>query len=163
MEIVHGYPPNYGDIATAFNIKDNENVVITYGNQLFVPGGKKIIIDKQLLKHEETHARQQLAMGIEEWWERFIADPGFRLSQELEAYREQYRAMASLRPQKRTGYLTHIAKDLSGEIYGNMITFEEAIKIITEGITLNGSATNQNAALRKKKKLIRQNRKKGRR
>jgi hypothetical protein len=163
MKIVYGYPPNYGDIASAFNIESNEGVIFTYGDELYIPGGKKIVLDKPLLKHEEVHARQQNAMGIEDWWGRFLHEPDFRLSQELEAYREQYKHMAGLAPEKRAGYLNHIATDLSGDIYGNMITYDQAVAIITEGITLNGSSSNKNKVNRKSKKLQRQNRKKGRR
>jgi len=164
MEIVYTYPPNYKKIAAAFNITSHENVIFTYGNQLFVPAGERIVIDKPLMKHEETHARQQRDMGVEEWWERFLEEPGFRFQQELEAYRQQYRAMAGLPLEQRLGYLDHISNDLSGEIYGNMVTFDEAKAAITEGIILKHTKPGkpQHDARRAKKRTC-QNRKKGRR
>lgn len=163
MNIIYDYPPNYKAIAAAFNIKDHQNVIFTYGNDLYVPAGERIIIDKPLTKHEETHSRQQKAIGIETWWERFLEDPGFRFQQELEAYRNQYRAMAGLSLADRLGYLDHICKDLSGEIYGNIVTFEEAKAAITEGIVLKHTRpTAHNLDARKLKKRQRQNRRKGR-
>lgn len=164
MRIVYGFPPNYDQIVRTFNIKDHENVIFTYGDELFVPAGNRIQIDKPLMRHEQTHARQQRAMGIEEWWSQFLIDPQFRLSQELEAYREQYRAMSGLTPQQREGYLTHISNDLGGEIYGNIMTPEQARAVITEGIFIRYKQPASGDKLaRRTKKRERQNRKKGRR
>lgn len=163
MELVYDYPPNYKEIAEAFNIKDNEAVIFTYGNQLFVPSGKDVTKDKPLMKHEAVHARQQTELGIEKWWDRFLVDPMFRMSQELEAYREQYRAMGNLPISKRVGYLNHIARDLSGEMYGNIMSFNEAVTVITEGTTFNSAGISKaKSAAKKAKKTERKNRKKGR-
>lgn len=162
MKIIYGYPPNYDVIAEAFDIKANENVIFTYGDELFVPMGEGTKLDAPLLKHEETHSRQQKEMGIQYWWDNFIFDPKFRLEQELEAYRAQYKAMGSFTPEARAGYLTHIAKDLSSAIYGNVITFEQAVQVITEGINFNKSRYAGGTVARKAKKILRQNRKKGR-
>lgn len=162
MNIIYDYPPNYKAIAEAFNIKGNEGIIFTYGNSLYVPGGERISLDKPLIKHEEVHSRQQKKMGVGAWWERFIEDPNFRFTQELEAYREQYRAMAGLTLQQRLGYLDHISSDLSGEIYGNLMTKNEATAAITDGIILKGTKTNKHKNIRKLKKQQRLNRKKGR-
>lgn len=162
MNIIYDYPPNYKKIADTFNIKDNEGVIFTYGNDLYVPDGERILIDKPLIKHEKVHARQQKKIGIGLWWERFLEDADFRFTQELEAYREQYRAMAGLTLQQRLGYLDHIASDLSGEMYGNLMTKDEAVAAITEGIILKGTKVAKHKNIRKLKKRERQNRKKGR-
>lgn len=162
MNIIYDYPPNYKKIAKAFNIKGNEGVIFTYGNDLYVPGGERIVIDKPLIRHEMVHAQQQKKIGVGAWWDRFLEDPSFRFQQELEAYREQYRAMASLTLQERLGYLNHISNDLSGEMYGNLMTKDEATAAITDGIILKGSKTHKHKNIRKLKKRQRQNRKKGR-
>lgn len=162
LKIIPEFPPNYNQIAAAFNIEDHKNVIFTYGDALYVPAGDHVRIDKPLMKHEERHSAQQREIGVDAWWERFLADPGFRLSQELEAYREQYKAMAAIDPIKRVGYLNHIARDLSSEIYGNLMTFEEAVAVITEGITLNSPGKVKASVNRKAKKAKRQNRKNSR-
>lgn len=162
VRIVYDYPPNYDVLKKVFNLEGHENVVFTYGDELYVPSGAKTKLDKPLLAHEEVHSRQQREIGIQWWWDRFLSEPTFRLSQELEAYREQYKAMSGMTAQKRWGYLTHIATDLSSEIYGNVITFEEAVKVITEGIKFKRPGVGTNLQ-RKIKKLARQNKKKGRR
>jgi hypothetical protein len=164
MEIVYGLPPNYEEVAKTFNIRSNQGVIFTYGNKIYVPGGERISIDKPLMKHEETHARQQKVMGVEEWWDAFLADPAFRLSQELEAYRNQYRAMAGLPLEDKINYLDHISADLAGEIYGNMLTKEEAKAVIVEGIILKRPKMPGNSSdARKLKKRKRLNKKLGRR
>lgn len=167
MEIVYAKPPNYERVASAFNLEDHPGVIFTYGNKIYVPAGDKLKIDKPLMRHEETHARQQRDIGIEEWWDKFITEPEFRLSQELEAYREQYRNMADLDAPSRMGYLNHICSDLSGEMYGNIMTHEEARVAITDGIVLKhprlgGRGGARGSNVRKAKKVARQNRKKGR-
>lgn len=161
MQIIYGEtPPNYKAIAKTFDIKDKPGVVFTYGDKLFIPSGNEP--DKPLLRHEECHARQQNAMGIEEWWNKYLVDPGFRFTEELQAYREQYRAMASLPLEQRIGYLNHIAGDLAGEMYGNLVTVDEAKAYITNGIILKHVGASGGKNTRKLKKLKRQNRKKGR-
>lgn len=160
MLIIYGeYPPNYKKIAKTFDIKDKPGVVFTYGHKLYIPSGNEP--DKYLLKHEETHERQQLAMGITEWWDRYLVDPGFRFMQELEAYRNQYRSMGTLPLVQRIGYLNHIATDLSGAMYGNLVTKDEAKAEITKDIILKKIHSGTKNT-RKAKKLKKQNRKKGR-
>lgn len=165
MKIEYGkYPPNYDEIAKAFHIKDTPNIVFTYGYQLFVPN-KDSVIDKHLLEHEQTHALQQAEMGVEEWWKKYLADPGFRITQEVEAYRNQWRSMWTLPIKARAGYLTHICEGLSGAMYGNMVTPEEALHLITDGIKLQPRVIKGKSSeyQRKQKKVKRLNRKKGRR
>lgn len=164
MEIVYDYPPNYGAIIKVFDVKDKPGIVFTYGHKLYVPGGAGVQIDKHLMIHEQTHAAQQTAMGIEKWWEQYLSNSSFRLTQELEAYRNQYRSMGSLSLRQRAGYLNHIVKDLSGAMYGNVVTPEQAHKLVTDGINLQGRGIIKSSPnARKRKKRERQNRKAGRR
>lgn len=165
MQIVYEYPPNYAAISKVFDIKDKPGIVFTYGYKLYVPGGKGVEVDKHLLIHEETHAAQQAAMGVEKWWELYLSEPQFRLVNEVEAYRNQYRSMGTLSLSQRKGYLDHIVKDLSGAMYGNVVSPEDAYRLVTDGIKLQGRGTPGKSSLdvRKLKKRQRQNRKKGRR
>lgn len=163
MKIAYDYPPNYAELKKVFKLEGHENVIFTYGDTLYIPAGEGTVIDKPLMKHEETHSRQQKEMGVQWWWDRFLSEPNFRMEQEIEAYRNQYAAMGDLPLQQRQAYVTHMAKDLSSEIYGNIMKFEDAVKVICQDITfkrkLFGRGSN---TLRKAKKAARQNRKKGR-
>lgn len=166
MQIVYEYPPNYKAIAKTFNIEGRTNIVFAYGDKLYVPGGKSVNVDKHLLIHEETHQWQQKDIGVEEWWDKYLKDPNFRFIQEVEAYRNQYRSMGVLSLKNRIGYLDHIATDLSGEMYGNLLTKEDAIRVITDGIILTpvkSKPGKKSISVRKLKKRARQNKRKGRR
>lgn len=161
MKIIYGeYPPNYKAIAKTFGIKNSGGIVFTYGEKLFIPSGHEP--DRHLMCHEETHERQQSIVGVEAWWDRYLVDPGFRFTQELEAYRNQYKSLAALSLSNRVAYLNHIATDLAGPMYGNLITIDEAKAEVTKDIILKHVGLSSKNR-RKAKKRERQNRKKGRR
>ena len=82
--------------------------------------------------HEETHERQQALMGVVAWWDRYLIDDEFRLSQEVEAYRNQYAFIReNLNRTERRRLLAFIVKDLCGPIYGNLVSKQEAENLIT--------------------------------
>lgn len=131
MKVINGkWPPNINEIRSHFNISGLDYIVYTYGQKIFVPSGNKM--PDELIKHETTHGEQQKKMGPKKWWDKYLADPEFRLEQELEAYRAQWRFLATASRQYRKFVLRRISKDLSGRMYGNMLTREEAQKLITE-------------------------------
>lgn len=129
MKIVKDYPPNIEDIRKKFDLKD-KSIVFTYGDTLYNPTGSDI--PENLMKHEETHEKQQ-GKDIKGWWSRYLEDNQFRLEQELEAYRNQYKYVEENgnRETKRD-FLKHIARDLSSHIYGNIINFEQAKQLIKQ-------------------------------
>lgn len=136
MNIVKHNPPNILEIKAVFPI--DEHTVFTYGDTLYNPGGWDI--SENLLVHEKVHQRQQ-GKDPEGWWEKYMVDEHFRLSQEIEAYRKQYQAFRKSLGQysvleknrRQNEFLERIAKDLSGPLYGNIISFEEAVaKILSQ-------------------------------
>ncbi len=132
MKVINGKPPNYVEICEHFDIKDNEGVVFTYGNALYIPSGKKP--PKDLMSHEQTHERQQREVGVKEWWAKYFKDPKWRMEQELEAYQYQYRyARKNYSSGQTSQLLDRIATDLSGKMYGNIVTKAKATKLIKEG------------------------------
>lgn len=127
MKIVFKFPPNTEKIKKVFPKAINQNnIVITYGDKIYNP--YSATIDEALMTHESTHERQQKEFGgPEKWWDEFIRNPEFRLEQELEAYRAQYRyAVENYTRQQRRELLRQMAKYLSSELYGSIITEEKA-------------------------------------
>ena len=133
------FPPNYKKIQKAFDLDEEAGIVFTYGTVIYNPTGSQI--DESLVAHEQTHTAQQLKEGkggrkaikeIEAWWDRCISSPQFRLSQELEAYRNQYKHYCGIDKDrnKQNVFLMRIASDLSSPQYGNVISYGEAIKAI---------------------------------
>lgn len=130
MKIQSGFPPNIEKIRKTFRLSGRE--VFTYGDIVFLGAGGQI--DGALAAHEQTHIEQQTEMGAEPWWDRYLEDKEFRLSQELPAYQKQYReAKKVIKDRERLNkFLILIARDMSGPMYGNMIGFNEATRLIKQ-------------------------------
>jgi len=127
MKIVYGYPPNWEKIKAAFPA-DNAEVVMAYGDTIYSPFALPVRDD--LHHHEEVHQRQQ-GDDPEKWWDRYIADPQFRIGQEAEAYGQQVKYIRSLQGEKRALVaLNSFATFLSGPVYGNAITHAKAFEMI---------------------------------
>ena len=130
MKIVHKYPPNIEDIKSVFPI--SRGIIFTYGDTIYNPDN--FIIPDDLITHEETHMKQQ-GKDPDRWWKRYFVDQKFRLEQELEAYRNQYRyAINNYDKRSRKELLKRISKDLSRPLYGSLVTKKEAKKLIKESI-----------------------------
>ncbi len=129
MKILKENPPNLEAIRDA-GLRPNSNTIFTYGDVLYNPGGWDI--PGHLMKHEETHSERQKEMGVEAWWDKYLKEAKFRLDEEVLAYREQWKYFCERKKNRRkqVEFLVWIAHDLSGELYGNILSFDEAVKLI---------------------------------
>ena len=114
----------FGEDAVDFN----KGTTFTVGNTIYC----HIDIPRDLLAHELTHVRQQTEMGWKKWWKKYFKDVDFRYSQEIEAYRKQYQWIKNNVKDKnlQNRYLVCYARSLSGKLYGNLKTYDEALKEI---------------------------------
>lgn len=124
MNIVKQYPPNITEIMKVFPI--NKNTVFTYGDTIYAPN-VNFKLAPDLIAHEETHMVQQGADPAG-WWDKYLNDKAFRLEQEIEAYRNQYRFFCKFVKgrNERFNFLRTIAGDLSSPLYGSLIGFLDA-------------------------------------
>ncbi len=84
-----------------------------------------------ILAHEGCHLKQQEKHGADEWIRKYLDDPQFRLDQEIQAYRVQLRLVKSTGDQQEYGnILMECARNLSSELYENLVSYTEAIKIL---------------------------------
>ena len=130
MKVSTDYPPNFDDIKAAFN--PGRGVIYCYGDTIYGPECKHPIAP-ELHAHEEVHSERQ-GDDPELWWDFYIADPSFRLAEEIPAHQAEYAhviASGANRPARRRA-LQHIAKKLSSPLYGSMITFAKAKRLILE-------------------------------
>ena len=143
MQIIKAYPPNIDEIRKYLPIHDK--VVFCWGDLLFNPNNLRI--DPALYKHEEKHFEQQMKYGrnafwqnftlpkyrIGKWWDRYLKDYAFRLSQELPAYQVQYREYLKILKDRndQAKMALMLARDLSSPLYGKLISTEQALKAIT--------------------------------
>lgn len=130
MKIVEDYPPNYEEICSVIPaVRTQNGIVFTYGDTIYNPDKEEI--EDHLECHEEVHEKQQLEMGVDEWWAEYLVNPKFRLEQELEAYRAQYKMVNKAYGRGSALELVKsIARDLSGPMYGSILKYKEARKSI---------------------------------
>ena len=133
MRIVNELPPKriYDACVKQFGVSFDDGIVWTYGDAIHT----KYPLRPDVCAHEKVHIKQQLAMGVVKWWDQYLEDPQFRYEQELEAYQAQWKFIKK-NVQSRNdqfNFLKHIARDLSGPMYGNMVTFQQAITKIKNG------------------------------
>ena len=134
MIIVRERPPMFAEIVKAFPEADSPGALFTWGNRIYNPS--KANIPRELLAHEEVHHQRQgeEEAGIRAWWERYLVDARFRLDEELPAHIAEYKAFRGGRSgYSRKGMLHHIADRLSGPFYGGLVTYQEAVELISEG------------------------------
>ncbi len=135
-KVIHDYPPNYDKIQKGLNLEKDAPMVFSYGDKIYDPVGGGL--DDALIEHEYTHQVQQLEeiKDIEKWWDKYIADVDFRLSQEIEAYRYQYKYFCFIVKDrnKRNEYLMGLASSVSSSNYGNIISYQDAIIKIKKDI-----------------------------
>lgn len=131
MNIKHERPPNYEKIVAAIPaVAAMEHVLFTYGDTIYYPAGATLPPYK--IAHEEVHMKQQLEVGIEWWWDMFLADREFRFNEELEAYRVDYKVFCKHYKNKneRFRYLNSLTDDLAGPGYGNLKGHAEVMRLI---------------------------------
>jgi len=130
MRIVYERPPLFSLIDAAFGIA-GKPVVFAFGDAIYNP--ERIEITPELHAHEAVHGERQAA-GPETWWRSYIADARFRLFEELPAHFAEYHAWCANHPELgRTGRrlaLAHIARRLSSPLYGGLVSYEVARKLI---------------------------------
>lgn len=132
-QVLYELPPNYEDICRAIPaVRKNKAIVFVYAPYIYSPAGIELRPD--LIAHEEVHVKRQDDPAT--WWEQYLVDKDFRLREELIAYQAQYKYMVEhYSRERRRGILSSIAKDLSGPMYGGIITKQQAIKLIKNGVT----------------------------
>lgn len=132
MKIVQDYPPNIETLRSAFKLSGQE--IFTYGDTVFNPSGGTL--SEELVEHENIHILQQqfYTGGPVAWWERYVAEPEFRLQEELAAHRNEYLTFCRRNKDRnaRNNYLIRIATRLASPMYGNVIGVREAMQRIKQ-------------------------------
>lgn len=125
--ILYLFPPNYQAINDAFNIR-GKRVIFAYGDAIYNPS--RMEVPPALVEHEKVHLRRQ-AGNPKEWWDRYIADSAFRLAEEIPAYRVEFLETCRNLDDERA--LVAVASKLSSRLYGSMVDFETAKRLIRDG------------------------------
>jgi len=107
-------------------------LVIAWGNTIY--SGENFSDD--LYVHEITHLTRQRYSKLRGliWWWKYLKNPQFRMNEELEAYRNQWKFIKKTVQDrnKRSVLLEHIVASFSGKMYGNIITPYHARRMIQQ-------------------------------
>lgn len=126
-ELYNRAKEKFGDV-----INWEKNTVFTYGTDIYTVRP----LEEPLYRHEVLHVIQQMQMkgGPDAWWDKYFDDPEFRLSQELDAYRVQYlTAKKYIKDRNQLfRYLHDISVTLASDLYGNLLSTQEAMKLIKQ-------------------------------
>jgi len=129
VKIIQEYPPNFKAIDEAFHVY-GKPVIYAYGNCVYNP--KNVEIHPALMEHETVHCIRQNQTSVDEWWEKYIANPSFRLAEEVLAHRAEYLWQCRGVPrQRRRQLLKTTAARLAHPLYGKLVTVKEA-KLLLE-------------------------------
>lgn len=122
-------PPNWHLIQGAFPDVDwEQGIAVTYGDTVY----SKYPLHKMVMVHEQVHIDQQSIIGRDIWWKKYLTDAAFRIEQEKPAYTAQAEFIReNVRDRNQAFKLLHkLALDLSGAMYGKMISFREATELL---------------------------------
>lgn len=130
IKIIEENPPFLKAILNA-GLKPEKTTVFPFGLLIYNPSGLPIPDD--IMVHETVHIARQ-GKDPKNWWIKYLKDRKFRLNEELEANREQYKFICKLTKdrEKRNKALVAMAKNISGEVYGKVVSFQEAYQVISK-------------------------------
>ncbi|MES2671591.1 MAG: hypothetical protein V4673_14400 [Pseudomonadota bacterium] len=130
MRIIKDVPPLFDEIDAAFNIK-GQPVIPAWGDKIYAPM-QQGELSRALLLHEQVHGQRQ-AGDVTGWWRKYIADPEFRLAEEIPAHQAELAHLLTKAkgPAMRAHCLSRVAARLAAPLYGNLITIAEAKKVLT--------------------------------
>lgn len=130
-QVIVGRPPNFDQILKVFPRASRPGIVFAYGNAIYA-GNRNL--PPSILDHEGIHCARQMLMGVENWWDRYLASPAFRLDEEIPAHRSEYENLvANGNRNMRRKALAQIANKLAAPLYGNLVTVAEAKRLIGRG------------------------------
>ena len=127
--LIQDMPKYFWIIKIFFPAADPARVIITFADKIYTRGQ----LSPDLWEHEKTHNRQQKFSKwyATYWWIKYIVSRRFRFSQELEAYRIQYKfALNNYSRNQAFEVLRRIAEELSGPLYNRLVSYERAEAMI---------------------------------
>lgn len=132
MRIITSRPPNFASVLKVFPMAANRGVIFSYAPDIYAPGGH---VPPELIAHEAVHIHRQEKIGVEEWWDLYLASFDFRYEEELLAHRAEYQHMISgaVPRQMRRSALKQVAKKLASPLYSRMVSINQAAEDIAYG------------------------------
>ena len=131
QEVVCDFPPIYSKLSEVFRLHERRDVVFSFGPKLFNPYG--VFVPDEIIAHEAIHgARQGESLNdIHGWWKRYMADPTFRLVEEIHAHRAECQWLLEHNTRRRRrAAIKQVAAKLAAPLYGSLVTPSQARKLL---------------------------------
>lgn len=127
LSIVNQNPPNIEEIKKRFSV--GKATLFCHGSTLFNPDA--VHVPDHVFIHEQTHSKQQGDDPVK-WWNKYLTDNDFLLSQEVEAYKAQYKYLCDKIKDRnhRNRILLQLAAQLASPMYGSLISINKACQNI---------------------------------
>lgn len=133
VKVLNAYPPNYPALLKAFPyIKGRQGIIFSWGRDKLYAPKLNGSLPQWLFDHEAVHGKRQ-GDNIDQWWLDYIRDPAFRLAEEVLAHKQEWESYLRSNWSSRrhtTVYLNMMAERLSGPLYGNLLSYDEAYNAI---------------------------------
>lgn len=124
MKISHNKPPHFWIMHKIFKC-DWGHTAFAFGDTIY----SKYKLPDHLIVHESTHLKQQRhsIIGAWVWLALYLVSKKFRYTVELEAYQNQWQFFRSNYIfREHEPFLNKITSDLSGALYGNIVSYSTA-------------------------------------
>ena len=104
--------------------------IFTYGDTIHC----LFDLEDDLIVHEQTHVHQQGTIP-ELWWQRYFSDKNFLISQEAEAYHNQYIfSTQDINDRNvKNRIAVFLANQFASSLYNNCVSTVQAIKYVKYG------------------------------
>lgn len=136
MQIVKDFPPLYDEMCSSLNCR-GKSVIFAWGDRIYNPHGGPV--HPALVAHEAVHGERQ-GSDIIGWWRRYMAEPAFRLAEEVPAHQAEFKALSGAgNRHMRRAALKVVADRLSGPLYGGLVSPAHA-KLIINSVWRAGAA-----------------------
>lgn len=107
------------------NFPITENTIFVFDDTIYADSP----LPDDIIIHEIAHLKSQQKIGAKKWIQNYILDEEFRLEEELIAYKAQLKAVKELGDrQEYAQILIECSRNISSNLYGNLITKQEFIK-----------------------------------
>ncbi len=121
-------PPVYDALHSKFGVEWDDGIIIAYDGKIYCKMG----VQPQKVIHESVHLERQKQIGNDTWWKLYLESDQFRREEEILAYLAECQFLR--KNIKNREHVFHMIREICTSIsdgtYGNIITKEEALKIL---------------------------------
>ncbi len=121
-------PEIYKRLEVAFDVNWDEGLIIAYNPTIYC----KFRVTPEKIVHESVHIKRQDEIGVDLWYDMYIANPSYRLEEEVLAYKAEYKFLKKYVKDRELLFRLKrdMAHNLSSPVYGNLVGLDEALKLI---------------------------------